>query len=62
MADGITLTDSQAKQLTDFLEEKGTGGSVLLRPALNLGSGYVEAVLLDQDGEPTSHKRILFPS
>ena len=36
--------------------------NVLLRPATNLGSGYVEAVLLEVDGEQTSHKRILFPA
>ena len=31
--------------------------NVLLRPAGNLGSGYVEAVLLEVDGELTSRRR-----
>jgi hypothetical protein len=56
----ITLTDSQLEQLATYQREAGEGQSVLLRPAQNLGSGYVEAVLLDTDGE-TSAKRILFP-
>jgi hypothetical protein len=28
----------------------------------NLGTGYIEAVLLDSDGEETTDKRILFPN
>jgi hypothetical protein len=33
----------------------------MLRPAQTLPESYVEAVLLDADGVPTSKKRILFP-
>ncbi len=63
MADAqITLTDSQLQQLRAFLEEKDHSGSLILRPAVTLSEGYVEAVLLDPDGQPTSHKRILFPT
>jgi hypothetical protein len=44
-----------------FLEEQGNTGPVTLRPAINLGDGYVEAVPIDTDGEETTAKRILFP-
>jgi hypothetical protein len=57
----ITLTDSQLQQLREFLEEKDHSGAIALRQSPNLGDGYVEAVLLDADGEPTADKRILFP-
>ena len=50
------------RQLVEFYDQKGAEMSVLLRPARNLGSGYVEAILLEVDGELTSHKRVLFPS
>ena len=56
----MELTDSQAEQLRSFLEEQGSD-RFKLRPAANLPEGYVEAVLLDVDGEPTSDKRVLFP-
>ena len=56
------LTDSQLDQLRDFLEEKDHSGSLILRPAATLGDGYVEAVLLDAEGEQTNAKRILFPA
>ncbi len=59
----ITLTPSQLKQLDDFrTERKRIDRTVRLREAPNLGTGYVEAVLLDSDGEETSDKRILFPN
>jgi hypothetical protein len=59
----ITLTPSQLKQLDDFrTERKGIDRTVRLREAPNLGSGYLEAVLLDPDGEETTDKRILFPN
>jgi hypothetical protein len=58
----IVLTDSQLEQLTSYQREAGEGQSVLLWPAESLGSGYVEAVLLDAEGAPTRHKRVLFPS
>jgi hypothetical protein len=57
----IILTNSQLDQLAEYRREKGERQSVLLRPAQSLGSGYVEAVVLDADGELTSVKRILFP-
>lgn len=50
--DGITLTDSQMRQMAGYYEERDEGRSVLLRVAPNLGGGYLEIVLLDQDGEP----------
>jgi hypothetical protein len=57
----VTLTASQREQLETFLQEKEHAGSVLLRPAANLGGDNVEAVLLDADGEATPAKRVLFP-
>jgi hypothetical protein len=42
-------------------EQEAPKERVHLQPAQNLPGGYVEAVLLDADGEPTSAKRILFP-
>jgi hypothetical protein len=57
-----TLTDSQLHQLRDFLDEKDHSDSILLRQSPNLGDGYVEAVLLDTEGEQTNVKRVLFPS
>ena len=56
----VELTDSRNEQLRTFLEEQGSD-QFELRPAANLPESYVEAVLLDADGEPTSRKRILFP-
>jgi hypothetical protein len=59
----ITLTPAQLEQLADFrTERKGIDRTVGLREAPNLGTGYVEAVLLDSDGEETTGKRILFPN
>ena len=58
----ITLTDSQLHQLRDFLEEKNHSGSIALREAPNLPEGYVEAILLDTEGEQTNAKRVLFPA
>jgi hypothetical protein len=58
MGDGITLTAPQAEQLTAFLDEKDHEGSVLLRKAKHLGA--LEAVLLDDDGNETNAKRLLF--
>lgn len=56
------LTDSQRDQLRAFLDEQeASEDRVSLRPAQTLPSSYVEAVLLDADGKPTSAKRILFP-
>ena len=49
------------RQLLEFYDSNGAEMNVLLCRATNLGSGYVEAVLLEVDGEQTSHKRILFP-
>ncbi len=61
--DGITLTPAQLEQLDDFrTERKGINRTVRLREAPNLGTGYVEAVLLDPDGEETTDKRVLFPN
>jgi hypothetical protein len=42
-------------------EQEAPKERVHLQPAQNLPGGYVEAVLLDADGEPTPAKRILFP-
>ena len=59
----ITLTDSQLGQLEEYrYEKKGEGQSVLLRASPNLGSGYIEAILLDADGEPTGDTRVLLPT
>lgn len=60
--DSISLTESQVHQLHDFLDEKDHSGSVILRPAVNLGGSNIEVILLDAEGDPTSNKRILFPS
>jgi hypothetical protein len=58
-----TLNPSQLKQLDDFrTERKGIDRTVRLREAPNLGTGYLEAVLLDSAGEETTDKRILFPN
>jgi hypothetical protein len=59
----ITLTPAQLEQLADFrTKRKGIERTVRLREAPNLGSGYVEAVLLDSDGEETTDRRVLFPN
>jgi hypothetical protein len=58
----IELTESRRAQLRAFVQEQDASDArVNLRPAQNLAIGYVEAVLLDADGEPTSTKRVLFP-
>ena len=41
-----------------MLPRSGSG----LQPSQTLPENYIEAVLLDADGEPTKHKRILFPN
>jgi hypothetical protein len=59
----INLTPSQLKQLDDFrTERKGIDRTVRLREAPNLGAGYLEAVMLDSDGEETTDRRVLFPN
>jgi hypothetical protein len=59
----IELTDSQVKQMAKYIEEKqAQDKSVRLQPAPELGGGYLELIILDQDGEPTSDKRVLFPT
>jgi hypothetical protein len=56
------LTASQAEQLHKFLEEQDDfDGRVALRLSASLGMGYIEAVLLDADGQETAVKRVLFP-
>jgi hypothetical protein len=58
----VELTASPRDQLQAFIEEQDTPEDrVRLQPAQNLPSSYIEAVLLDEAGEPTRHKRILFP-
>ena len=58
----IGLTDSQRDQLRAFLaEQDASEDRVSLQPAQTLPASYIEAILLDTDGEPTSAKRILFP-
>jgi hypothetical protein len=58
----LNLTDSQRDQLEAFLaEQDASEDRVTLQPAQTLPESYIEAVLLDADGEPTRHKRILFP-
>ncbi len=60
---GYTLTPSQLKQLDDFrTERKGIDRPVGLREVPNLGTGYIEAVLMDPDGEETTDERVLFPN
>ena len=58
----IVLTNSQIRQLIEFYEESAGGESVMLRAAPNLGSGYLDVIVLGVDGEPTSIKRVLFPT
>jgi hypothetical protein len=64
----IRLTESQVRQLMEFYDRHGIdketefGESILIRSAPNLGSGYLEVVALDADGQPTSEKRVLFPT
>jgi hypothetical protein len=57
-----TLTESLIEQLQSFFQEQEHIGSVLLRPAANLGGDNIEAVLLDATGEESNAKRILFPA
>jgi hypothetical protein len=58
----MELTESQHDQLRAFLQEQDTlEERVKLQPAQNLPESYIEAVLLDEAGQPTSTKRILFP-
>lgn len=58
----MELTESQRDQLRSFLaEQDASEDRVSLQPAQTLPESYVEAVLLDEAGEPTSTKRILFP-
>jgi hypothetical protein len=58
----VELTDSQHEQLRAFLtEQDASEDRVTLQPAQTLLESYIEAVLLDAGGEPTRHKRILFP-
>jgi hypothetical protein len=57
----MQLTDSQRDQLAVFLEEQDASQDrVRLQTAQTLPASYIEAVLLDDAGEPTSTKRILF--
>jgi hypothetical protein len=42
-------------------EQDASEDRVTLQPAQTLLESYIEAVLLDAGGEPTRHKRILFP-
>jgi hypothetical protein len=60
MPSAITLTASQRERLETFLQEREHTGSVVLRPARNLGGDNIEVVLLDVDGEEATSKRILF--
>ena len=57
----ITLSDSQRDQLRQFRSDHEHTGHVELRPVETLPEGYVEAVILDADGEDTAAKRVLFP-
>jgi hypothetical protein len=59
----ITLTESQVKQMSAYIEEQqAQDKGVRLQPAPNLGDGYLELIILGQDGEPSPHKRVLFPT
>jgi len=40
--------------MIEFYEEKGAGRSVLLQAAPSLGSGYLELIVLDEEGVPTA--------
>jgi hypothetical protein len=58
----MELTASQRDQHVVFLdEEDASEDRVSLQPSQTLPAGYVEAVLLDEAGELTPTKRILFP-
>jgi hypothetical protein len=61
-APGLVLTSSQIDQMVEFCEEHAKRKDVLVRDAPNLGSGYREVTVLDEDGKPTSAKRVLFPT
>lgn len=64
----IQLTDSQVRQLMEFYEQHGrhedkdVWKSIVIGPAPNLGSGYLEVATLDGEGQPTNEKRVLFPT
>ena len=47
----MNLTDSQQEQLRQFISDHEHTGHVELRTVATLPEGYVEAVLLDADGE-----------
>ena len=49
----IHLTDSQVQQMIEFYEEKGEGRGVLLQVAPSLGTGYLELIVLDEEGMPS---------
>jgi hypothetical protein len=57
-----TLTPLSWRPADFRTEGKGIDRTVRLREAPNLGTGYVEAILLDSDGEETTDKRILIPN
>ncbi len=62
MSTEIELTTSQRDQLQGLLaEQHASEDRGRLQPAQILPASYVEAILLDAEGEPTSTKRILFP-
>ena len=48
--------------MIEFYEEKGEGRGVLLQVAPSLGSGYLELIVLDEEGVDTADKRVLFPT
>jgi hypothetical protein len=54
------LSPSQYRQLVDFVDESKHDGDIRLVDLPHLGTGYLEAELLDPEGAPTA-KRILFP-
>jgi hypothetical protein len=44
------------------MKEIDQGKSILIRDARNLGTGYLDVVTLDAEGEPSTDKRVLFPT
>ena len=64
----VSTSPTQISQLIEFYEEHGHGEdgllfrSILIRVVPNLGTGYLEMLTLDEDGELTDDKRVLFPT
>jgi hypothetical protein len=56
----VRLTKSQVRQLIEVIEDKRHDDSILLRELPDMGSGYLELVLVAGEDKEIA-KRILFP-